>query len=168
VEGLTTFLVVDFLEKQGISPELRKQIKNEVHPSLISLTNQLAHKGLFQSLVRLDGPPKFSDYDELKSQLPNIDHPILKNVIENHYRLSKEKLTLKSEKDQIIGRSQQKYDVFNLKKRRERTMRPKFKGFRYDSVENFPPELFAENWNRFKSMFGHLRRDLDPEDPISK
>lgn len=77
-------------------------------------------------------------------------------------------MALKKEKDNLIKQTEEKYSIFDPKKRRDRLHRPKSKSNRTNVFNNFPPEIFTDCWNKFKSVFGHLRRDLDPEDPISR
>jgi hypothetical protein len=74
----------------------------------------------------------------------------------------------KKEKDRIIKQTTEKYNILDHKKRRERLHRPKLRSNRTNVFNNFPPEIFTDSWNKFKSVFGHLRRDIDPDDPISK
>jgi len=47
------------------------------------------------------------------------------------------------------------------------TRRPSLRKLRA-SFENFPSELFTEYFGKLKTIFGHMKRDPDPEDPLSK
>jgi hypothetical protein len=119
-------------------------------------------------MISIDGPTKKCTFEDLKSQIPTSDKPILKNMIENQYKLTLEQHSIKSQKDKIVKDVQEKYNIFDHKQRRKRLRDPKYRGTRNDPAYNFPVEIFTENWNKFKSLFGHLKRDLDPDDPISK
>lgn len=73
------------------------------------------------------------------------------------------------EKKNLIKQSvEEKYNIFDFKKRRERLRGPKRKGFRYEMKEFYSPDIFSETWNKFKSVFGHMKKVPDPEDPLSK
>ena len=45
IEGLTTFLVMDYLEKKGISPELTQQLENEVDLKFFCSSSPAEQKG---------------------------------------------------------------------------------------------------------------------------
>jgi len=86
----------------------------------------------------------------------------------NQYKINKQRVHSKQEVDNIIQGIQKRFNILDFKRRREfleRRLKNK-RGSRLTT--EYPPEIFTHYWNRFKSMFGHAKKDQDPDDPISK
>lgn len=116
----------------------------------------------------MDGNAKFNTYYELKSQVSLPTQPFLEKMVHQQYLKHREYAELKQEKDILVEKIREKYDLFDLKKRRSAlTRRPSLRSLR-PSFENFPSEIFTEYWGKLKTIFGHMKRDPDPEDPLSK
>jgi len=89
-------------------------------------------------------------------------------MVFNQYQISKQKLASKQEVDHIIQEIQKKFNIFDYKSRRE-FLRKRSKNKRGSrSTSEYPVEIFTHYWNKFKSMFGHAKKEQDPDDPISK
>lgn len=74
---------------------------------------------------------------------------------------------LEKQKQYIEESTQKKYDIFDRRKRRDRLKRTNFGRKGHIVPRDFPSEIFTHYWNKLKSIFGHMRKEQDPEDPIS-
>jgi len=118
--------------------------------------------------VNISGEQKPATYNELASQLPKSNQHILKNVLYNQYQITNRKIYADNMKKAIDESVKKKYDIFDRETRRKRLKKTNFTRRGYIPLRGFPSEIFTHNWNKFKSIFGHSRRDPDPDDPISK
>jgi len=86
----------------------------------------------------------------------------------NQYRINKQKMHSKQEVDTLIADVQKKYSVIDYKGRRKQLKRRSNSKRGYVPRTDYPAEIFTNYWNKYKSMFGHAKKDQDPDDPISK
>ena len=75
---------------------------------------------------------------------------------------------MERQKQYVEEYAQKKYDIFDRRKRRDRLKRINFGRKGHIPPRDFPSEIFTQYWNKLKSIFGHMRKELDPDDPISK
>jgi len=155
-EALTSFLILDHLEKAGVSLSVRNQLAQE-----------LGEKGLFQSLLTSEGKTAISSYQDLRSQIPTSKEPILRNIMYNQYQINKQRMHNKQEVNTLIAEVQQKFNVIDYKSRRKQLKRRRNSKRGYVPRMDYPVEIFTNYWNKYKSMFGHARKEQDPDDPIN-
>ena len=85
----------------------------------------------------------------------------------NEYQINKQRMASKQETDHLINKIQKKYNIFDFKERRNRIKRKSKSRKGYITSKEYSPEIFTQYWNKFKSMFGHVKRELDNDDLIS-
>lgn len=107
-------------------------------------------------------------YKDLASQLPRSNQPVLKNVLYNQCHLQKQKIIIDKQRQHIEESVPKKYDIFDRKARRELLKRTNIGRRGHIIPKSFPSEIFTSYWNKLKSIFGHMRKDPEPDDPISK
>jgi len=118
-------------------------------------------------MITLNGEVKPSSYYELDSQVPVPETNLLKTMVHHQYLRQKEGLEIKQKRDTIIENIRQKHEIFDIKKRRSALIRrPSLRNLR-PSFEVFPTEIFTEYWGKLKTIYGHMKRIPDPEDPLS-
>lgn len=118
----------------------------------------------------MDGRSQPCTFGDLKSQFPPPSTPLIKNMVQHQYHKQKECLQIKQEKESIIQRIKEEHDLLSARKRRDiLTRRSSLKSLLRSRAEyeNFPAEIFTEYWGKLKTFFGHLKREIDPEDPLS-
>lgn len=123
------------------------------------------------SMITTEGVPKNATYEEFSSQIPRPKQSMLKDLVHYQYVKHKELLELTQEKDMITEKVRKEHDIFDFKKRRDiLSRRSALKGVKKlrETYGNYPSEIFTENWGKFKTIFGHMKREPDPEDPLSE
>ncbi len=118
-------------------------------------------------MLNLDRETRPATYNELKTQLPEAKEPVLKNAMYHQSKIHQQRFYSKQETNQIIETIQNEFQLFDSKKRRDRIQNRALNSRGNRESADYPTEIFTHHWKKFKSVFGHAKKEQDPEDPIS-